>query len=258
MASPTDPAWRLLEAAEILHAHLDGPFEQRLALATSHLFPGARYVLDMFMPDGSLISKNNLGFDRKTSEFVRVRGAEIVLRDHPVCSKLLDRRATLGRLSDFVTRPELRDTELFQTMYRVVDVNYQVFAAVPVPPGTIGVGAISVDRDRVDFSDDEVRLLGHFVRHVEIAYATELRLRELSPRAEETELELQARLRHRGLTKRESGVLYWLSRGKRPAEIALILGISRRTVEVHILNSYRKLGVDHRDAALNELREIGR
>ncbi len=46
------------------------------------------------------------------------------------------------------------------------------------------------------------------------------------------------------LTKRESVVLAWLKSGKTPAEIASILGVSRRTVEKHQQHLYRKLRVN--------------
>ncbi|MCF3651570.1 helix-turn-helix transcriptional regulator [Synoicihabitans lomoniglobus] len=45
------------------------------------------------------------------------------------------------------------------------------------------------------------------------------------------------------LTPREREVRQWLRTGKRPDEIAGILGCTRRTVQKHQQNLYRKLGV---------------
>ena len=45
------------------------------------------------------------------------------------------------------------------------------------------------------------------------------------------------------LTRRETEVLLWVSRGKSNKETASILGISMRTVEAHRSNLSRKLGV---------------
>ena len=52
------------------------------------------------------------------------------------------------------------------------------------------------------------------------------------------------------LTRREMEVLGWLREGKTCPEIAMILGLSHRTVEKHISNIYRKTGVSTRAAAI--------
>lgn len=48
------------------------------------------------------------------------------------------------------------------------------------------------------------------------------------------------------LTRRESEVMGWLRLGKTSWEIAIILGCAARTVEKHLANLYRKLGVKSR------------
>jgi DNA-binding CsgD family transcriptional regulator len=53
----------------------------------------------------------------------------------------------------------------------------------------------------------------------------------------------------RGLTPRESEVLWWVTEGKTNREIGIILGRSARTVQIHLNNVYRKLGVETRTAA---------
>src|ERR1700694_4436393 len=52
-----------------------------------------------------------------------------------------------------------------------------------------------------------------------------------------------------GLTTREGEVLSWLSKGKTNRDIAQILGLSPRTVDKHLQQSYAKLGVENRTAA---------
>ncbi len=51
------------------------------------------------------------------------------------------------------------------------------------------------------------------------------------------------------LTPRESEVLVWISRGKTNQEIAIILDFSPRTVNKHLEQIYRKLGVENRTTA---------
>ena len=60
-----------------------------------------------------------------------------------------------------------------------------------------------------------------------------------------------------GLTRRESEVLEWVSRGKTNWEIALILNISARTVQKHLEHIFQKLGVETRTAAAAKVRPSG-
>jgi DNA-binding CsgD family transcriptional regulator len=52
-----------------------------------------------------------------------------------------------------------------------------------------------------------------------------------------------------GLTGREAEVLNWVSQGKTNPEIAIILGISVKTVGHHVEHILAKLGVDRRASA---------
>jgi DNA-binding CsgD family transcriptional regulator len=52
-----------------------------------------------------------------------------------------------------------------------------------------------------------------------------------------------------GLSGRETEVLKWVAEGKRDGEIAIILGISPRTVNHHVERICAKLGVENRTAA---------
>ena len=51
------------------------------------------------------------------------------------------------------------------------------------------------------------------------------------------------------VTKRESEVLYWVSYGKTSWEISQILSMSPRTVNKHLEQIYKKLGVENRTSA---------
>ena len=59
-----------------------------------------------------------------------------------------------------------------------------------------------------------------------------------------------------GLTNRESEILYWVAQGKNDEIIALLCGISVRTVNKHLEHIYRKLGVESRLAAVRATREL--
>ena len=64
-----------------------------------------------------------------------------------------------------------------------------------------------------------------------------------------------AKLTAAGLTGRQVDVVQWLAKGKSTAEIAMILGISPRTVQKHLETIYRQLGVENRLAAMNLCRQ---
>ena len=52
------------------------------------------------------------------------------------------------------------------------------------------------------------------------------------------------------LTERETDVLSWASQGKTYCEVAIILGISERTVKFHIENIIKKLDVSNAKHAI--------
>ncbi len=51
------------------------------------------------------------------------------------------------------------------------------------------------------------------------------------------------------LTLREKDILRWCSEGKTAEEIALLMGVSERTINFHIGNSIKKLSVANKTAA---------
>jgi len=52
-----------------------------------------------------------------------------------------------------------------------------------------------------------------------------------------------------GLTVREAEVLLWVSQGKANADVATILGMSEKTVKIHLGHIFEKLNVETRTAA---------
>lgn len=71
-------------------------------------------------------------------------------------------------------------------------------------------------------------------------------LKVATKKEQKTAVHLQAQL---PITKRESEVLYWVSYGKTSWEISQILTMSPRTVNKHLEQIFKKLGVDNRTSA---------
>ncbi|MEJ2407734.1 MAG: LuxR C-terminal-related transcriptional regulator, partial [Candidatus Thiodiazotropha sp.] len=59
------------------------------------------------------------------------------------------------------------------------------------------------------------------------------------------------------LTERESEILTWASQGKSAPEMAMLVGITERTVRFHLKNIYQKLNVSNRAHAIAEAVKIG-
>jgi DNA-binding CsgD family transcriptional regulator len=66
------------------------------------------------------------------------------------------------------------------------------------------------------------------------------------------------RLRHFGLTVRETEVLAGLGEGKTNFQIAKTFGISESTIKRHVEHILDKFGVDNRAAAVARARELGK
>lgn len=59
-----------------------------------------------------------------------------------------------------------------------------------------------------------------------------------------------------GLSQREAEILYWLRQGETNPEMGIILSLSARTVQAHVLRIYQKLGVETRAAATMHVLEV--
>lgn len=59
-----------------------------------------------------------------------------------------------------------------------------------------------------------------------------------------------------GLTNREAEVLLWVAQSKSNGDVAMILGMSEKTVKQHMSNIFGKLGVENRNAAAMEAVEV--
>ena len=71
--------------------------------------------------------------------------------------------------------------------------------------------------------------------------------------SEKSDQPVSDRARELGLTAREAEMLHWIGEGKTSPEIAVLLGISARTVHKHVEHILTKLGVETRQAAVRHV-----
>jgi DNA-binding CsgD family transcriptional regulator len=140
------------------------------------------------------------------------------------------------RMSDYIDVLSLRRLELYQHVFAPLESLHQIGFSVSLRPGmVIGVG---LNRRRLDFSDDQLDLVGLLHRQLQ-AVVSHVALRARLPQPDRF-----------GLTEREGQLWTMLGDGLSNQAMAEHLFLSRRTVEKHLENLYSKLGVRSRWAAV--------
>ncbi len=153
------------------------------------------------------------------------------------------------RFSDLVTREELHALDLYRTVYAPLGVEYQMAFTLPhVEDRILG---IALSRREKDFSDAERDLLERARPFLIQAYRNAIRYSGLIARdgARDGGGPKLPALIALGLTPRQAEILRLIATGTAEREIAAQLAISPRTVEKHLENSYRRLGVGNRARA---------
>jgi DNA-binding CsgD family transcriptional regulator len=171
------------------------------------------------------------------------------LHEHPVLASV---RATgdgrARRISDFLSDRQFRSLGLYHDFYRRRGVAYQTVIAVPAPGG--GLIAVALNRQRHDFSAEDLELFDLLRSHVRQAAAIALLTQPgpaASPDSEANPL----------LTPRQARILQLVADGQSDRGIARTLGISTRTVQAHLQHTYRSLDVTSRTEAVARLRALG-
>jgi DNA-binding CsgD family transcriptional regulator len=151
------------------------------------------------------------------------------------------------RFSDQVTREEFHALDLYREIYSELGVEYQIAFTLPSERGhLIGVALSRSERDYTDAERDLLNLGRPFLIQ---AYRNMLAFEALQAAPAPT-----GALAEAGLTAREAEVLELVAAGQRDQDAASALGLSVRTVQKHLQNSYRKLGVDSRTQAIARAR----
>jgi DNA-binding CsgD family transcriptional regulator len=170
------------------------------------------------------------------------RVAQILGQSPSVEYYMLDGREKVVMISDFTSQRTFERTDFYQEIFKPWGVRYQLAACMWTQSHLCG---FTLHRDRP--IDEEMRVV------VAMLYPHIVRAFEAAQHRGEPGARLlgrQHQLKDLGLTPRECDVLVWIAEGKRDAEIAKILGISRRTVSKHVESLLQKLEAETRTAAL--------
>lgn len=187
------------------------------------------------VPPGAVGAAEQAAFDRHFHEHPLVRYHAFELGDYA------------RRISDSMSQRSFRETALYNDYYRRVGLTHTL--AIPIRMNGRELVGFVLNRDGMDFDDRELALLDCLRRPL-------ARLFDRVEAAERPSVAFdEARLARLGLGRREGEVMRWLATGKTDKDMAVLLGLSPRTVHKHLQNIYAKLGVETRTAAV--MRALG-
>lgn len=183
---------------------------------------------------------------------------------HPLMPVIFTRPSQAWKLSDVMSRQAFRATEFYNVLYRPLQVDCELAAALPEGDAAQTFCLISLFRSGHDFNERDRTVLNMLLPHVATAR------RRTRSRTGRTEGSHDGRLlsdpslfcawMHNkpdwNLTNRECEVLFWLCQGKTNSEIGGILGIAERTAETHALHIYPKMGVENRYTAIATINRL--
>lgn len=247
----------LLDSVEILHSHDQGVFHERLFEATRLVFGETYHGLELVGRDGSHSKVSDMPWPAaRRAELLR-RSGEVAPVEHPIFALMARGEQRPVRLSDLMSQNRLRRTNLYNDLFKPVDVRYQI--VIPLISRD-SVGGLAIHRGGMDFSDEELTFAEHFARHVRLSYETAKRLESasivaspatakngtaLDPRSAICE-RLSAAKRAWSLTERQTAVLALVAAGESNKSIASTLGCAEVTIESHVTALLRKSGSDGR------------
>ena len=144
-----------------------------------------------------------------------------------------ERRAL--KLSDFLSRREMRSLAFYHEVWKPLGVDDSLRVWLPAPEGR--ARQIYLERGRTNFTDRDRSVL-------------ELLRPALIKMQNNACARAQNRMRSSQLTKRETEILGWIADGRTTREIASILFVSPHTVRKHVEHILEKLDVRTRSAAV--------
>jgi DNA-binding CsgD family transcriptional regulator len=125
---------------------------------------------------------------------------------------------------------QLHDLGLYQEVYKYLGIERQMILSVHPAHGELV--SLVLSSSQRDYTERDRVVLSLLQPTIQRAFAV-MRQRKLLA----------------SLSSREAEVLTWVAEAKTNKEIALILGISARTVQKHLETIFAKLGVETRTAA---------
>jgi DNA-binding CsgD family transcriptional regulator len=233
-----------------LYAPVNAPgYAARVVSVVSGLIPGDSCSYNYIGYVSGSPSLLALAFEPTAGTFPgAVEQLQRHLAEHPI---LAYNRATgdgrARRISDFLSNRQFRSLGLYHDFYRLRGTEYQAVLGIPAAGGALI--AVAVNRERRDFSTEDLELLDLLRTHIRQAGDVALLTQPgpVPPESGPSPL----------LTPRQARILHLVAEGQPDRGIARALGISTRTVQAHLQHIYRTLDVTSRTEAVARLRDLG-
>jgi DNA-binding CsgD family transcriptional regulator len=213
-------------------------FRQGIVVALKRAVPSKFASLNEITRDGAIGVVIEPDLDRAWHDLFATLAGE-----NPLYRRYLDTAdGRAYRFSDVTSPREFRKTRIYREFYAPLGVEHQI--AFTLPSGNGDVVAVALSRGDPDYSDAERDFLNRARPYLIQAYRNALTHRGLP-----VSTDIERALAGAGLTPRETAVVAQVALGRSNRDAAQHLGLSDRTVQKHLQNAFRKLGVKSRSAA---------
>jgi RNA polymerase sigma factor (sigma-70 family) len=248
---------RISKICERVHGTVSTePFTNHLYVILEKALPGIHFTIDHFkLTPLTLHSSMNRSLPRATIEMFNH-----FVHQHPGLQQYLASNLCVGSLLTALGPSRYRKTELYNEVFRPVDVNDQVWLGVGDRHEII---AASYSRDTA-YTELDLLELSLIQPQIHIAWKNWQRTRALEAQIQNLKTDEQdcaaAAMKRalESLTPRRREIVELIADGKTSREIAEELKISRRTVDKHVEHIFNALGVRTRTALLYETGLKGR
>ena len=157
------------------------------------------------------------------------------LKQDPIRHRLRRRERRALKLSDFLTRRQLRKLDFYWYVWKPAGIDDSLRVWLPAPAGRARV--IYLERSKLNFTERERTLL-ELMRPSLIKMQARAEQHRQTPDAQHP------------LTARETEILHLIAAGNTTREVAAVLVVSPHTIRKHIEHILEKLDVRTRSAAV--------
>jgi len=217
-------------------ARTPGEVQQATLEGLAGVVPGDCYDLVLI---GSSMPENNVFFAKPgTYTEDEMRYMLENAGKHPLARAFLHADPGAISISQRVSARQWQNSKFYrESGYQRLGLKHELAALVPDVTHT-SIAAVSVLRSR-DFSERDRKILNLLRPHLGRAWRNTLVAKTIPSPARIRQIFPQ-------LSDRESEVLFWITEGKQNREIADILQRSLTTIQEHVENLLRKLGMENR------------